>query len=1287
VWTKIRKDPIVKERRKEVYERNETNNETTMAPPSQYYPSDQHRYQQQQQQYRQPQPQPSNRGGGSSNGGHYYYHQPSGASNSASNNGHRVSPSSGKGGGGGGGPATTPPLYPSPSPSPTATHQHYQQRSPSPLPSSQQSVMTGMSSSQHTAGTNRTGFSGYSTAGSSTTMQQSAASDESWRRPGKHFRARLLLKDKDSAFTLNQKCAIDKYYQVADRVRKCGAVRTRRVLPLKETIIICADAVESNRLELADLTPLSCCLPLHRLHGQVLEQFLQHPIDTRDDLIEAYLIGSRLSNFLSQLLPTHPSYFSNQHNLCLLRDRSQKQMVDLVSYIEQIAVLIDRQEHQAYISKVLRQPLNNKQGDRGSGRRGSPVDDQDNFVDPNAIDEDDDDDEDRHEENGANAMEILMDTTAPLDVDGGIGRSASPAPAAALSSYYRSGGNSNVDPSGSSSPLNTSVNSASHASLASDSSHRPLLQLPHQVQRPAPHNDYERPPRPGRPHLLPHRRNAQPSNDDEDEDDDSGIVAPQLDRDEPSSSHLHRLPTTDEWDSAWVQAASSSNGDINANSNNKKRNIGPKDDDDLAWQDQSFGSSSHFSDDSGDEESASNLVYSPRVQEDNRTSKVGKDNVNLRSENLVDHGRKGSSNEHPPGSYRSMSPVLPSLQPSEEHGKQRYDADGHHLYAPSPRKAEDDVDRSARDRHRKLAELAPIPPSSPFYSGTTHQSDPSPLRKPSPRTSPRRKSYSTEEELEPSHFMPDIEQYSVDQRQTMLSDSDKDVLMAMQASFEKDLACAEGGGSSIPYGGSRSVDNDSDVAPKKQACANITAPTTHTSADSVNADISISTIGKENAELNAQVEQIILQESMNCSPDLLFGRLNDSAFRDTEDASREDNGDVVDFASDVSGEDSPDDEGCRQLEFAQQGRGSDFGDDRSFPSNFRIVGGSNEPNKKATKEKSSVNPFEDNGESGEIDGNKIPVEDDDSAFDDPFYTDLEENERAALVVIGTAPVVSPPCTSSGPDSKTALFPGSDSVASESSPVAHPQSAARAKKPTREEPPAACHSMPKLEPSRRDMQAKEYRRYSSSPSPRKAHDGKPSLRHRDPPVDLDDTIDDSSTVQDYSSSSDRLGGSSSTNAAKSPFLSITTPEAKEARPGIDPPSCHGEPPSAAAMARTRIEERWMAAASVVANQKKAFTDSTSHASPTSAVAFPDIDWDADRVLPMDDEAKKNKSKSQQGDTCAGTVPGAKDSHASNSSSLEYDGEDLDVEMVNAFLIKKRRPISSHFRGCVRCLLDG
>jgi hypothetical protein len=84
-----------------------------------------------------------------------------------------------------------------------------------------------------------------------------------------------------------------------------------------------------------------------------LEQFLQHPIDSKEDLNEAYLVGNRLCRFLSDVLPTHPDYWSADKNLVTSRTKSHSQLAELMYFCKQLAVMIDEDEHQSYISRVL----------------------------------------------------------------------------------------------------------------------------------------------------------------------------------------------------------------------------------------------------------------------------------------------------------------------------------------------------------------------------------------------------------------------------------------------------------------------------------------------------------------------------------------------------------------------------------------------------------------------------------------------------------------------------------------------------------------------------------------------------------------------------------------------------------------------------------------------------------------------------------------------------------------------------------------------------------------------
>ncbi|GKY99159.1 hypothetical protein MPSEU_000871400 [Mayamaea pseudoterrestris] len=136
---------------------------------------------------------------------------------------------------------------------------------------------------------------------SSSFSQQSTESEQRWRMPGRQFRERLLQRDGScNSIRLDVSGSLEQYYGVANRV---------------------------------------------------LEQFLEHAVDSRDELIEAYLIGSRLRHFLAKVLPTHPHYHNVQYSL--LRNKSQSQLDDLLMYLEQVAQLLDREQHNLYVQSVL----------------------------------------------------------------------------------------------------------------------------------------------------------------------------------------------------------------------------------------------------------------------------------------------------------------------------------------------------------------------------------------------------------------------------------------------------------------------------------------------------------------------------------------------------------------------------------------------------------------------------------------------------------------------------------------------------------------------------------------------------------------------------------------------------------------------------------------------------------------------------------------------------------------------------------------------------------------------
>lgn len=65
------------------------------------------------------------------------------------------------------------------------------------------------------------------------------------------------------------------------------------------------------------------------------------------------MVGNRLCRFLSNVLPTHPDYWSSDPEIVSNRSKSHSQLAELVYFVKQLAVMIDEDEHQSYISRVL----------------------------------------------------------------------------------------------------------------------------------------------------------------------------------------------------------------------------------------------------------------------------------------------------------------------------------------------------------------------------------------------------------------------------------------------------------------------------------------------------------------------------------------------------------------------------------------------------------------------------------------------------------------------------------------------------------------------------------------------------------------------------------------------------------------------------------------------------------------------------------------------------------------------------------------------------------------------
>ena len=94
----------------------------------------------------------------------------------------------------------------------------------------------------------------------------------------------------------------------------------------------------------------------------MLEQFLSTTLDDKEKLTEAYLVGTRLVKFVSRVLPTHKDYFSNNIELANLRSQSQSQLVELLQYLEELALIIDEEEYQVFVRED--QKLNALSGEK-----------------------------------------------------------------------------------------------------------------------------------------------------------------------------------------------------------------------------------------------------------------------------------------------------------------------------------------------------------------------------------------------------------------------------------------------------------------------------------------------------------------------------------------------------------------------------------------------------------------------------------------------------------------------------------------------------------------------------------------------------------------------------------------------------------------------------------------------------------------------------------------------------------------------------------------------------------
>ena len=84
--------------------------------------------------------------------------------------------------------------------------------------------------------------------------------------------------------------------------------------------------------------------------------FLSTSISEPSELQESYLVGNRLVKFLSVVLPTHEEYLCPDANLAAMRHKSQAHLIELLQYMEELALLIDEMQYNKYILQDLVPP-------------------------------------------------------------------------------------------------------------------------------------------------------------------------------------------------------------------------------------------------------------------------------------------------------------------------------------------------------------------------------------------------------------------------------------------------------------------------------------------------------------------------------------------------------------------------------------------------------------------------------------------------------------------------------------------------------------------------------------------------------------------------------------------------------------------------------------------------------------------------------------------------------------------------------------------------------------------
>jgi hypothetical protein len=212
-----------------------------------------------------------------------------------------------------------------------------------------------------------------------TSQTPSQGKDDDWRRHGRAFRAQLVQHDEATGrhdFEMSDDCSIKRYHLVAEKVSCTPQTGENLQWTTKAERLRLSYEKKNNRISPSPenlLVVIAPSLTYNLQMIQVLHQFLETRDDPNVNLRDTYLVGTRLSTFLSSVLPMHKDFHSLDPELSELRRQSHARWLSLTHYLEELALIIDEEEHNQFVLRDLNDSDDTNEDDAPTDRRNRSV--------------------------------------------------------------------------------------------------------------------------------------------------------------------------------------------------------------------------------------------------------------------------------------------------------------------------------------------------------------------------------------------------------------------------------------------------------------------------------------------------------------------------------------------------------------------------------------------------------------------------------------------------------------------------------------------------------------------------------------------------------------------------------------------------------------------------------------------------------------------------------------------------------------------------------------------------